>query len=95
MAAEVGVAMAVAGGAAAAFSSAHAGAVQVTAPNRASMTKRFFMMRSLQGFLTGFAGADADDLFKVENKDFAVADLSGAGGFFDKARCDPSGDRSP
>src|SRR5262245_41495669 len=48
------------------------------------MAKNFFMDDfSLERFLTGFAGADADDLLDVENKDLAVADLAGAGRLFD------------
>ena len=45
------------------------------APSRESVANSRFMMGSLQGFLTGFAGADADDLFKIENEDLPVADL--------------------
>lgn len=36
-----------------------------------------------EGFLTGFAGADAHHLFEVGHKNLAVTDLAGAGCAFD------------
>lgn len=35
---------------------------------------------ALDGFVAGFAGSDADDLFDVGDEDFSVADVAGAGG---------------
>src|SRR5574343_1675209 len=68
---------------AAAFSSAQAGAPKATALTRASNASTRFMVRSLKGIGTGFAGPDTNDLFEIEDEDLAVADLAGAGGLFD------------
>ena len=40
-------------------------------------------MFSSQGVHAGLAGADADDLLDIEDKDLAVANFSGGGRFLD------------
>src|SRR3954467_8097373 len=54
----------------------------------ASMTARnaqiFFIAFSLERRRIGLAGADANDLLKIEHEDLAVADLAGVRGFLDR-----------
>ena len=89
-AATAGAAAAAAGaaGAAAAGAAAAAGlswaelapiepSVSKAAVNR--KVKVLFIIVPLERFLTGFAGADADNLFQIEDENLAVADFAGAG----------------
>src|SRR5713101_6699384 len=70
-AAAAGAAGAAAG--AAAFSWAMTGAHQPAAPSMARIANSLFMMVLLKGFRAGFAGADADHLFQIEDENLAVA----------------------
>src|SRR5712692_4914152 len=81
-AAAAGAAGAAAAGAAG-LSWAMTGAHQPTAPSRARIAKSFLIVVSLERFRAGFAGADADDLFQIDDEDLSVADLSRVGRFFD------------
>src|SRR5207244_11408024 len=42
-----------------------------------------FMLFPLESIRAGLAGADAHDLFQIEDENFAVADLPGIRGFLD------------
>src|SRR5690606_39040573 len=72
----------------AAGSSAPTGAVNATAPNRATSMKSFFISISpcvvLERLCPGLAGANADGLFEIEDEDLPVADLSGVGRLLDR-----------
>src|SRR5450755_1389148 len=54
------------------------------APKKAINVRNCFIEFPLEGVRAGLTGADAHDLFKLENEDLAVADLAGVGCLLDR-----------
>src|SRR5437016_435691 len=72
------------GAAAAGFSCAKVTPAKASDKTSAKNAQSFFITFSSERSRIGFAGADADNLLKIEHEDLAVADLAGVRRFLDR-----------
>src|SRR3954463_282439 len=71
-------------GVAAGLSCANVRPAKASDRNTARNAQIFFIVFSSERSRIGLAGADANDLLKIEHEDLAVADLAGVRGFLDR-----------
>src|SRR5207244_1589548 len=74
-------------GTAAGFSCAKVTPAKASDKTSAKNAQSFFITFSSERSRIGFAGADADNLLKIEHEDLAVADLAGVRRFLDRLDC--------
>lgn len=68
-------------------SAAQVGNEKIKVSNSVNSASNCFMSYPLYGFVARFTSANADDLVKVEYKNFAVTDFSSECRFFDSSNC--------